>query len=230
MNSHLEPNQDVDALLHDAGARWRSEQVFESVPVGPRVSRRTGMVAPMAVAVGIVAIGAAATATTIVLRPRTDVGGQASAPAASSAGPSLGAAALEAAQIAVIEAVNADPTNFGGTYIDSDGTLVIQYFGANVGRPTVEKAITPGLVVRWEPVKRTGEELTRIHDAIVAAWPAGVFSVGIDTSRNQVVVTLMPGRPVGDVSDIVAAYGDAVRVETLAEIPVTVPGQVTTAP
>ena len=98
----------------------------------------------------------------------------------------------EAAQIPVIEAVNTDADNFGGVYLDGTGTLVIQYVDANAGRAAIEKLIGPGVPVRWEAVTRSQSALLGLKDQVVKAWPDGVYSVGLDTTSNEVNVTVLP--------------------------------------
>lgn len=132
---------------------------------------------------------------------------------------------LEEARLWVIGAVNSDPVNFGGVYIDSDAVLVIQYVGANAGRAAVEQRLTPGVAVRWEKVEHNRSELTQIAGEIMDLHLAGVFAISSGTSRNLVIVTVGPSGSVSEVSRVLAAkYGDAVHVEFSADIPVVQPG------
>ncbi len=116
----------------------------------------------------------------------------------------------------VVRAVNSDPMNFGGVYLERggarDGELVIQYVGSNPGRAAIEARITPGLAVRWEKVERSRSELDRIQDQIRERHLDGVAWIAIDTIRNQVKVGVVPSS-VDAVSLLVAgAYGDAATV------------------
>jgi hypothetical protein len=116
----------------------------------------------------------------------------------------------------VVRAVNSDPINFGGVYLERggarDGELVIQYVGSNAGRAAAEARITPGLAVRWEKVERSRSELDRIQDQIRERHLDGVAWIAIDTIRNQVKVGVVPSY-VDAVSLLVAgAYGDAATV------------------
>jgi hypothetical protein len=134
--------------------------------------------------------------------------------------------AQEATRLAVIEAVNSDPVNFAGAYIDQDGMLVILYVGTNAGRATIDSLLTPGAAVRWRQVARSWADLMTIVDQIRARAQAGdsslvdVFAISIDTINNQVEVTVGPGGSVVAVSRGLENYGDAVRVEFSSDIPV----------
>ncbi|HUG30192.1 MAG TPA: hypothetical protein VMQ65_06760 [Candidatus Limnocylindria bacterium] len=128
----------------------------------------------------------------------------------------------------VIVAVNSDPINFGGVYLERggarDGELVIQYVGSNAGRAAVEARITPGLAVRWEKVEYSRGELLRIAREISDLRLAGVFGVSSGTSRNRVIVMVGPSGSVAEVSQVLAPkYGDAVVVEFSADVPVVLP-------
>lgn len=102
------------------------------------------------------------------------------------------AANPEAAQLPVIEAVNADEVNFGGVYVDKDGTLGIQYVGGNAGRAAVERTVTAGVAVRWEKVEHSRSELKQITAKIKALDLEEVVSISAGTSRNEVIVTVGP--------------------------------------
>lgn len=129
----------------------------------------------------------------------------------------------------VIVAVNADPINFGGVYIQrggpSDGELVIQYVGSNAGRAAVEARITPGIAVRWEKVDYSRSELRRIAEAIKDLNLQGVFSISAGSIENRVVVKVGATGSVGEVSQLLASkFGEAVRVEFSTDIPLIQPG------
>lgn len=239
--------RDFDALLREAGARWRSQQVFGEVSASPdrieNAHRKGGSVGDPALgAVGLLLTAAVVLAVLDVplgLRLGAEggdnigavatPGGDPSLPVTTTAA-SLGPADLEAAQLAVIEAVNADPVNFGVPSIDNDGVLVIPYVGANAGRAAVEETISPGVAVRWEKVEHTRSELQRIAGEITDLNLNGVFAISSGTSRNLVIVYVGPGGSVSEVSQILAEYGDAVRVEFSSDIPVVLPAQPTAAP
>jgi hypothetical protein len=120
---------------------------------------------------------------------------------------------VEAIQDRVIEAVNADWANFGGVYLERDGTLVIQYVGANAGRAAVEEVLEPGVSVRWEQVERSRADLMAILREVRDRDLEGVVAVGIDTINNQVEVTVDPSQHFDEVSQILGSeYSDAVAV------------------
>jgi len=123
----------------------------------------------------------------------------------------------ETVRLAIVRAVNVDTDNFGGIYLERDGTLVIQYVGANANRAAIDPLLIPGIEVRWERVEHSRSELNRILGAIRHLWDAGalkgVVAIGIDTINNQVEVSVGPGGSVDDVARLLAKYGNAVRVE-----------------
>jgi len=131
---------------------------------------------------------------------------------------------LEAARLAVIQAVNLDPDNFGVPYLDTDGVLVVPYVGANPGRPAIEQLLVPGLAIRWEQVEYPRSELRRIATEISDLRLPGVFGVSSGTNRNRVIVYVVPWGSVQDVSQLLTArYGDAVQVEFSTDIPLVLP-------
>jgi hypothetical protein len=225
MGDQTHAERDIDTLLHEAGAQWRTQQVFGDVRVSRPAVRGRAFGRLVIGTLGIVVVGAVALGlATFAPRALENAGATGSptptdTPVATTAPvASLSPAALEAAQLPVIEAVNADRVNFGGVFIDNDGTLVIQYYGANAGAAAVEPLIVPGLPVRWEQVTRTREELDRIHAEIVASWPNGVGGIGLDTIKNQVVVTVFDAAILSEITHELARYGDAVRIECCYEI------------
>lgn len=127
------------------------------------------------------------------------------------------------AQLAVIEAVNADPVNFGGVYIAKDGVLVIQYVGTNAGRAAIEQVLTPAVSHRWERVDYSRSDLTRIATEVRGLNLEDVFAVSAGTSSNQVIVYVASEGSVSEVSRTLASYGGAVRVEFSSDIPVVGP-------
>jgi hypothetical protein len=120
----------------------------------------------------------------------------------------------EAPQLQVIGAVNSDPVNFGGVYLDGAGTLVIQYVGANLGRAAVEDKLTSGVSVRWDRVERSAADLMRILREIRARDFNGVFAIAIHTMNNQVEVTVSPSEIDHIAQLLESAYGNAVAVES----------------
>jgi hypothetical protein len=121
----------------------------------------------------------------------------------------------DAAQLAVIGAVNSDPDNFGGIYIDRDGgaldgALVILYVGDNAGRAPVEQTITPAVTVRWVKVERNAAELERIRTEIRERDLPGVILIYTDTIGNRVGVGIAEDS-MEEVSQLLASeYGEAV--------------------
>ena len=130
---------------------------------------------------------------------------------------------LEAVRLSVIEVVNADTANFGGIYVEDDGTLVIQYVGANAGRTAVDERLTPGVAVRWEKVDRSHGDLIRTLREIRAEKLDGVVMVAVDTIRNQVEVTVSPSERAAAVASAVQdRYGASAAVKPTDDPPVVV--------
>jgi hypothetical protein len=123
---------------------------------------------------------------------------------------------LEQAQLGVVEAVNTDPVNFGGVYLDADGTLVILYVGTNAGRACVEAVLDPGLAVRWQQVERSQADLMRILRKIGNRNIEGVVAISIDTMNNQVDVLVAENDPGAEAATATlnAMFGSEVEVRT----------------
>jgi hypothetical protein len=227
MNSLDRPprlDQDIDAVLEEAGADWRGRQAFEPVQVSGAFRRRGAFGGLAAAALGALAVSGLLVGlagsfgelppTTVESAGPTVMSTEVPPTSTPAAVASLSPQALEAAQLVVIEAVHADPVNFGDVYIDDSGALVIQYYGANEGKEAIDAVIQSGLPVRWEKVARSLDELLRIKDEIVANWPNGVSAICIDSMQNQVVVEVFRTELIGDIAEVLGAtYGDAVRVE-----------------
>ena len=240
MSNSQDTSRDIDTVLVEAGATWRARQDFREVGVsidslGSR-PRRMGSVGQIAGGFfGLVATGALALAILVAgpIAQRLGPGGDAAETLASSgnttstpvatAATNLSPAELAAAQLAVIEAVNADPANFAGVYIEKDGSLVIQYVGADAGRAKVEPTVISGLNVRWEKVDYSRTELSQIAQEIRTLNLKDVYSVSAGTSRNLVIVGVGPNGSLSEVSQLLAKYGDAVRIESSSEIPIVEP-------
>jgi hypothetical protein len=230
--------RDLDVLLHEAGAHWRARQVFEAVPLAPRPVRpyarvTSGLLIP---AVGLAAV-VVVTGAVIALGPLQFSGAGADAtsslepgtshPVASEPVPRLSPVELEAARLRVVEAVNTDPSNFGVPYLDG-GTLVVPYLNEEA-RASVEAQVTLGLAVRWEKVEYSRTELRRIASEISDLRLAGVSGVSSGTSRNRVIVYVVPWGSVDEVRRAVAAYGAAVTVEISSDFPIVQPALPTAA-
>jgi hypothetical protein len=235
MNGDEMPQRDIEALLDEAGARWRSRQVFQPVVLSPESiahhERRRSTIAMIASGIGTLAVGAALVAVLALALQvqRTPGGGQtgstapATPPAAAAMPSSSGESPrapdsatppidVEASRLAAIEAVNSDTLNFGGVYIDDDDVLVIQYVGANAGGEAVEARLSPGVAVRWEKVERSRSELMRTLREIRDRALPGVVMIAIDTINNVVEVTV-DFIEYDDVSDVLTKeYGDSVAV------------------
>ena len=113
----------------------------------------------------------------------------------------------------VVEVVNTDKANFGGAYLDSDGVFVIEYVGANAGRPAVEAVLDPRVCVRWQKVDRSGAQLDQIMTAIMDRNLNGVGAIAIDTVDNQVEVDVYPPEDVAQLSQLLSGeYAAAVNV------------------
>lgn len=121
----------------------------------------------------------------------------------------------------VVEAMSADPSNFGVPYLDG-GTLVVPYLNEEA-RAAVEAQVTPGLAVGWEKVQYSRSELRRIASEISDMRLVGVFGVSSGTSRNRVIVYVVPWGSVDEVRRAVAGYGPAVIVETSSDLPIVQP-------
>jgi len=135
----------------------------------------------------------------------------------------------ETRRFAVIHAVNTDPVNFGGVYLEDDGTLVILYVGANAGGAIVER-LASGMAVRWEKVERSSGELRQAATEIRERSLNGVTWIAIDTIRNRVHVGVGPGGSVADVSRLLAEdYGDGVYVSE-GDVLVTLPAMPSASP
>jgi hypothetical protein len=119
-----------------------------------------------------------------------------------------------------VVAVNTDTTNFGGVYLDTDGTLVIQYVGANAGRAAVEAVLDPKVCVRWQKVDRSRADLDQIMTAITDRNLNGVGAVAIDTLDNRVEVDVYPPEDVAQLALLFGTeYGAAVNVVALSAPP-----------
>lgn len=121
---------------------------------------------------------------------------------------------VEAARQAAIAAVSSDPLNFGGVYIERDGTLVIQYVGQNAGHAAVEAKLVPGVSARWEKVARNQLDLVGTAVAIRDLNLEGVNAIAVDTIGNQVKVIVGPTGSSADVrSYLLAVAQDGVLAE-----------------
>lgn len=224
--------RDVDVMLHEAGAHWRARQVFAAVSPARRHLRpyarvtsgllipAVGLAAVVAVAGAVIALGplrfsGAGADATSSLEPGT------SHPTATEPIPRLSPVELEAARLRVVEAVNTNPSNYGVPYLDG-GTLVIPYV-TEEARAAVEAQVTPGLPVRWEKVEYSQSELQRIASEISDLRLDGVFGVSSGTSRNRVIVYVVPWGSVDEVRTAVAGYGAAVVVEISSDLPIVQP-------
>lgn len=225
---------DVDELLDSAGAQWRARQVFGAVSVEPRAVRpsrplSSGLLSP---AVGLVAVVAIA-GTIISFAPTrfNGAGVEPSAPASSVPTATEGGtptfADVEAALMPVVEAVNTDQENFGVPYLGEDGILVVQYVSEEA-RANVETLVPSGLLVRWEKVEYSRAELRRIAGEISDLRLDGVFGVSSGTKSNRVIVKVLPGASIEDVSEALSVYGAAVRVEYSSDIPIIPAGPAST--
>lgn len=239
MSAGDDTGTDIHELLAEAGAQWRARQVFGpvAVPSGAinarrRVSRSISALAGRLI--GAAAVAAIALAVVAVApRPERPSGVGFDQPASSLTPPATSALATrlsasstpgnysvtpatdpEAASLRIIEAVNGDPVNFGGVYIDEAGGLVIQYVGANAGRAAVEEVLGPDVSVRWEKVDRSQAELMRILRQIRDRNLDGVSAISIDTLNNQVEVRVDPGQADALSPILESEYGDAVAVES----------------
>jgi hypothetical protein len=137
---------------------------------------------------------------------------------------------LEAARMRVVAAVNNDPANFGVPYLDG-GSLVVPYVNEEA-RAAVEAQVTPDLAVRWERVEYSQTELRRIASEIsdLDLAAEGIFGISVGTSRNRVIVYVLPWGSVDEVRRAVAGYGDAVIVEISSEFPIVEPAVPTAQP
>lgn len=249
MTNLEDENGELDVMLHDAGTRWRTRQVFDDVGVPTELFRsRAGSRSPVALLRGafeLVTIAAVVIAVVVLgpLAPRPGAAGgetstaTASTPVDPSVMPEpssplgLGYAELDAARQEALEAVNADPANFGGAYLDKDGVLVIQYVGTNAGRPSVEEKLKPGVPVRWERVDRNQTDLLRIAQEVKGRGLNGVFLIAIDTIRNRVTVSVGPSGSLAQVEEVLSGeYGAGVAVVFSSDIMVIQPGLPSTAP
>jgi hypothetical protein len=221
----LDMDRELDRVLREAGAHWRTEQVFEQVTIVPSdAQRRTGGFS--GVVSGTLAIGVMVVVAAVILGPLRPAHVDGTSSAAPVVQPSLlptlaSPAEVEDTQFAVIATVNSDPENFGGIIAEDDGTLVVQYVGTNAGRAAVERVLTPAVTVRWVKVDRSAARLMTIVHEIFDRDLEGVLGIGLDTPRNQVEVRLWAGSPsIDDVSEqLTADYGEAVRVVVTPDIP-----------
>jgi hypothetical protein len=234
MRYDRDAERDIDTVLHDAGTEWRTRQVFGPVrltPTGGRQSSRLailgpnliGLVAVLAVGVGVAGLGVTQLGGIGSSKPGPSTAVATERLEPTNAPPSLDAEGVEAARIAVVEAINADRANFGVPYVDEDGVLVIPYVGENAGRAAVEEVLTPGLAVRWEKVEYSRSELGRIADEIKDMHLEGVFAISSGTSQNRVIVKVGPWGSADEVSRALAGYGAAVLVEVSSDVPVILP-------
>ena len=123
------------------------------------------------------------------------------------------AVSVERSRLAVIQAVNEDPDNFGGVLVTQDGSIVVFFVGSNAGRAEVESKVGPLLRVEWRHVERSYTDLMRILREISDRNIEGVFALSIDVATNQVSVRVTPPELVIRVSLALAPeYGDAVVV------------------
>ena len=236
MSSNEMPEREIDALLDEAGARWRSRQVFRPVELSPESlaphARGRSALAMIASGIGTLAVGAAVVGVlALALQVQRTPGGSqtssmtpasqpaaAAIPTSSSESPQASNSAtpptdVEASRLAAIEAVNSDTLNFGGVYLDDDDVLVIQYVGPNAGRDAVEARLSPGVAVRWEKVERSRAELMRtVREIRDRGLP--VVMIAIDTINNVVEVTV-DFLEYDHVSDVLTnEYGDSVAVKS----------------
>jgi hypothetical protein len=123
------------------------------------------------------------------------------------------------ALIPAVAAINRDTANFGGSYLDENGVMVIEYVGDNAGRAAVEQLLPPGASVRWVQVERSRAELDQVQNAIAARAAGGetalayVVLIGLDTINNRVEVTVSPPGDAAAVADLLTReYGAAVYV------------------
>jgi hypothetical protein len=213
--SDIDTDRRIDERLFDAGARWRSQQVFEPISMTPRLLRgRAGSFAP---AVGFLSVAVALGVVFVTGLPRVPTGaagrGSPTSPTATSHPVALSASELEAARLRLVEAVNTDPAHFGVPYLDDDGTLVVQYFD-EATRAALEAEVTPGLAVRWELVTYSRAELLRIAGEILAMDLPGVVGISPGNGTvNRVIVTVGRLGSPSEVSQALAEYGSAVLVE-----------------
>jgi hypothetical protein len=244
-------NDELDAKLRQAGDRWRRGHAFEHVVVPTELFKRTAhehaSPARMRGAFDLVMVAAVVLAVMILgpMGPGLSMtGGEgSSAPASaqppddgrSTPGPNVAATQAttdsEAVRQAVIAAVMSDPTNFGGVYIERDGTLVIQSRGQGAARAAVEAMLIPGIPVRWEEVERSRSDLLRVAEQIRDRNIPGVFGIAVDTIHNQVAVSVGPTGSLSVVEATLSAdYGPAVAVVFSTDILVIRPGTASPEP
>lgn len=125
----------------------------------------------------------------------------------------------DAARVPLAEAVNGDPDNFGVPYLDEDGAFVVQYVGENLGRPAVERQLSPDLQLRWEKVDYSRSELRRIGADVRDLNLDGVVAISMGSQRNRVIVKVGPSGSVEKVAEAVSAFGKAVQVESTTDMP-----------
>lgn len=240
MSAGEDTGSEIHELLEEAGAQWRARQIFGPVAVArgaidaPRRDGRsfaalvggvTGAAAVAAIALAVFAVGLRPERPSGVgfdqqqgsLTPQATSLMQATLPPVTATPSNVSATPAtdpEVARLRVIEAVNGDPVNFGGVYLDEAGDLVIQYVGANAGRATVEEVLRPGMSVRWDKVDRSHADLMRLLRQVRERNLDGVSAISIDTLKNQVKVRVDPGQADAISPILEREYGDAVAVES----------------
>lgn len=241
----------LDTKLRAAGERWRSRQAFEQVVVPTESFTTTvpgrSIVATMRGVFEVVTIvgvafavltlgplgarlgltgGQGATATAIALPPVDE---------ASTPEPNVvatpGIADSEAVRQSVIAAITSNPSDFGGVYIERDGTLVIQYLQQGAGRASIEAMLVPGVSFRWEEVERSQSDLLRIAHEIRDRNLPGVFAISVDTIHNQVTVSVGAADSMASVAEALSAqYPSGVSVVFSDDVFVIRPGATSPSP
>jgi hypothetical protein len=92
----------------------------------------------------------------------------------------------------IMDMIAADPENFGGVYLEQDGTVHILYIAGNPARERVARLIPHDVAVKWTEVNYSWATLEQAYYDLIAEANAGApyTKVTIITEDNRVEVGL----------------------------------------